>query len=280
MWLMYVLLPLIGIILLIAVPVLGTVFWKKLMPRAAKELFWCKMRGMPPAIICHDSGRAEIQSFIERRGSGVVITNKGKYKLLPRYVSVDSLPISVENSQEETIGENASAQENLAQNGDEPNKPMLKEEEDDKVALGRSIRKVLRDYSDFFSKRSILMGLGMPIFFGYSGKLCLLHPDALALYEAGQMKVNVDENTVFYKGDADKKGDALEPLMQLDPRAIKTLINKGFDETQMAAITTDAELVGLMGRPSHIGSYILIIIIVIVAALGILFLPSLLPKGK
>lgn len=273
-WLMYVFLPVVGIIALIGVPVLGTIFWKKVLPKVSRDLMWCKLKGMSPAIICHDSGRAELQMFQERRGSGVVMTNKGKYKILPRFTSIDES----NNPLAKII-----AEEQAVTNPDEPVNPdetsMATPEAEKRLKKISKTLNVLRDYSDFVTKRSILMGLGLPLFLGYSGKLCLFHPDALALYEAGQMQIKTEDVT-YYKGDPKKQDEAPEPLILLDPRAIKVLINQGFDETQMAAVTTDAELVGMIGRPSNAMKWILVVVIIVVAVLGILFLPSILPKAK
>ena len=172
------------------------------------------------------------------------MTEAGKYKLLPRYVA------------------RKHAGADLADQ-----------------ASGKADGEYVRDYSDWIVKRCNLIGLGLPFFVGYSGKLCLLNPEALALYEAGEIMVETEDGTLFNpnKVRGKMREDAFQPLLLLDPRKTKEIINEGFDEAQMAAIVVDSELIGALGR--GFGKYLPIVAIVVVIAfvlLGLMFLPQIL----
>lgn len=262
LWFLYVFFPLVGIVTTLLMPWLPFVLWKKLMPKPARTLFWAARRKQPPIIVAHDSGRADIALIHERRGSGVVMTDKGKYKLLPRYVS--RLP---ESKDEKT----------------EAKKKRGKETENNpngiKAKLAQIKEKFIADYSAWIVKRANLVGLNLPIFFGYSGKLCLLNPEALALYEAGDLMIKTEDVDLFNPNSIEGKSitDALQPLMLLDPRQIKEIIYKGFDESQIAAIVVDSEMIGLLGRGfKRYLPIIGIIMIIIAVILGLMFLPQIL----
>lgn len=251
--------PVIGLVCSLTLPWLPLFLWKKLIPKPARTLFWAKRRNRPPIYIVHDSGRAVLTTIEERRGNGIVITENEKYKLLPRYVSR-----IVGTKDEEEEGED----------GEKKKKS--------KPSTGSEVTetKYMRDYSDFMNKRSNMIGLGLPMFLGYSGKLCLLNPEALALYEAGEMKVHTEDLTMFNPHDHKGKDEAkaMQPLLLLEPRKIKNIIKQGFDETQIAAIVVDSELIGFLGRP-WIKKYLPIIgIIMIVGAvvMALIFLPQIL----
>jgi len=132
-----------------------------------------------------------------------------------------------------------------------------------------------KDYRDFITKRTLLTGLDLPMFVGYSGKLCLLNPEALALYEAGDMYVKTSEGSLFNPNK--KKGktikEALQPLMLMDIRKIKDLIGVQFDVTQIAAIITESERIGFLGGASPFKKYLLPIgILMIIIVVGLLIL--------
>lgn len=248
--------PVIGLVTALTLPWLPFFLWKKLIPKAARTLFWAKRRNKPPIYIVHDSGRSELTLITERRGSGVVTTETGKYKLLPRYVA-------------RIVGK----KKNNGEEGED-------KKNGDKSASKNETVEYVRDYSDYMNKRSTMIGLGLPFFVGYSGKLCLLNPEALALYEAGEMMVRTEDKTMFNPRKIKGKeiGDALQPLLLLEPRKIKNIISSGFDETQIAAIVADSELIGYYGRP-WLKKYLPIIGILIIVGAGIaalVFLPQIL----
>lgn len=219
----YTIFPLLGFVGLITLPWLIPLIWFRIIPKAARTLFWAARRKMVPAYIVHDSGRGAMTLIQERRGEGVVITDHGKYRLLPRYVE--------------------------ATEKDNPKNQL--------------------DYSaEWITKRSIMASLGLPFYIGYSGSLCLLNPEALAWYEAGKIFVPTANNPV----PNEKQKDLPKPLMLLDLKSIKSIINRAFDTTQISAVLQDMYLLGLLGRGFNktlisIGA----IILVVVAVLAILF---------
>jgi len=269
-WLNYVIMPLVGYITVFTVPWLIPLLWKKLLPSAARTMFWAARRKQPPALICHDSGRSQFTLVKERRGSGVVFTDTGKYKILPRYRLKTS---TVQKKKED--GKTTKPVPELS--GDK--KEILKQVQG---RLSELKDRYILDYTDWIVKRSMLIGLDLPLFVGYSGKLCLLNPEALALYEAGELYIKTEDETMFNPHELDGKEmeDAFQPLMLIDPRKIKEIINDGFDQAQIAAIVVDSELIGLQGRGmGRYLPYFMIIGVVIVALLAIFLLPSILPMG-
>jgi len=225
MWFFYVVCPLVGLVFMLTAPWLIPLIWLRLIPKPARTLTWASRKKQPPAIIVHDSGRAAVTLIKERRGEGVVVTDRGKYKLLPRYIG---------------LGTETETEQEGKKKGKNPNG------EDKKVT------RVLKNFRDWVTKRAILTGLNMPIYFGYSGSLCLLNPEALALYEAGEMKVQTPEGVFDFNPEKKRNKkieDAVQPLMLLDPRAIKAIINRTFDTTQISSIVEDAIELGRLGRP-------------------------------
>lgn len=195
----------------------------------------------------------------EKRG-GLCLTPSGKYKLLPRFLT----------KRPEKEADPDEVQQLTEINPATAPLPAKSKKIYDKYFV---------DYSNFISKRTFLMGLGLPFFVAYSGKACLLNLEALALYEAGEMAVEVDGQLKFNPNKVEGKtlSQAVYPLMPLDPRVIKTIIRDGFDETQLAAIQTDAELVGMLGRGfGRFMPFIMIAAIIIVVLLVIFILPSIL----
>lgn len=273
-WFMYQVMPVVGIVMVLVVPIVAVVFWKKFLPKSARTLFWCKKRNMPPLLIVHDSGRAEITMISERRG-GMVMTRSGKYKLLPRFPTrrdfsktvVATPPVSVKA-------------ENLGVDGAEPQVrlPMTDNNGEELSAeLQALYNRYFPDYSGFISKRCQLRGLNLPFFLGYSGSACLVNPEALILYEAGQMAVQMNGIMNFNPNNVEGKElkNAYQPLMIYDARIIKTIISDSYDETQLAAITTDAELIGLIGR--GIGRYLPVIYIIVIIVLAIVGITVIAP---
>jgi len=214
---------------------------------------------MPPIQVVHDSGRRQLKMIREKKG-GLIITNEGRYKLLPMFTAKrDSSQLEFDNPVEANPTETKKVE-----------------------SLRQIYEDYYLDYSTWNSKRSQLVGLNMPFFVGYSGKACLLNPEALALYEAAEMSVNIEGKMSFnpneLKGE-ELKGkpsarNAVQPLMPLDPRVIKEIINEGFDETQIAAIQTDSEMLGQLGRGygKLIPIAVILIIVVVVAVVAMNFL--------
>ena len=280
-WFMYQVMPVVGIVMVLVFPIVAIVFWKKVLPKSARTLFWCKKRNMPPLLIVHDSGRAEITMISERRG-GMVMTRSGKYKLLPRFPTrrdfsktvVATPPVSVKA---ENLGVDGA--ENLGVVGENiVPKPMLDGNgEVLPVELQTLYEQYFPDYSGFISKRCQLRGLNLPFFLGYSGSACLVNPEALILYEAGQMAVQMNGIMNFNPNNIEGKElkNAYQPLMIYDARIIKTIISDSYDETQLAAITTDAELIGLIGR--GIGRYLPVIYIIVIIVLAIVGITVIAP---
>ncbi len=253
-YIQYMVLPYVGLFSIIFVPMLFYVLWRKLLPEAARIMFWAKRRNKSLLLIVHDSGRGEFTLISERRGSGVVMTDGGKYKMLPRYVSKHLTPTNP--------GSDLSNPSN----------------EDGTVKAVKTVQ-YEKVYTDYINKRCILKGLNLPFYVGYSGKLNLLNPEALALYEMGEMKVPTTEGMLFNPKNVPGKNiaDALQPLQLVDARVIKELFSKSFDETQIAAIVADAELLGLMGRGfGRFLPWLMILGIIALAIVGLLVLPDLL----
>lgn len=232
----YQLLPIIGLSFLAVASWFIPFWWIKRVPETARILERAAREKKPVALIAHDTGRAALTLIEERMGEGVVVTDSGNYKILPQYARV-----------EETEGEGKGNPEKLYE----------------------------KDYRDFITKRTILTGLDLPFFIGYAGKLTLLNPEALALYEAGDMYVKTSEGPLF---NPNKKKDrsirkALQPLMLLDIRKIKDLIGVQFDVTQIAAIITESERIGYLGSATPFKKYLpLIGLLLLAMVVGLLLL--------
>jgi len=305
--LMYVVFPLVGMVCLMTLPWAIPLFWKKMLPAPARLMFWAARRKHPLALVVHDSGRSELTTIVERMGDGVVITPNGKYKILPRFVDMTTpSPRQLENEEIQKQIQDEQAAMGLSNPGAEGVDPAGNQDGAATSAQGgagstsvapaptqgngplMTVPRVLQsvigksgfflDLSDWVVKRSILIGIGVPLFVGYSGKICLLNPEALALYEAAQMYIRTDEG-VMYKGDKDSMNpdDVLQPLLLLDPRKIKTIVDSSYDDAQIAAIAADSELIGAHGR--GLGKYsglFIILAVVLIAGLAIFILPQFL----
>lgn len=300
----------LGIVLTVTVPIIMILFWKKIMPSVLRKLFWISRKKLPILLLCHDSGRSIFTSIIERQGEGIVKTKEDKYKILPRFapkfplaqlikqhlqaqkeanLSQSIVKNSATNPETETESEEVTEQSTNQQNGKtvppDFHSPLdvIPQLDLPQIFNITGLKEnFLLDYSDFINKRSTIVGLNLPLFLGYTGKLCLLNPEALALYEAGEMFVRTSEGDIFNpKGiEGKKKEDAMQPLLLLNPRKIQEIIYEGFDQSQVAGIVADTEeeMRLRLGGGGLGGNWKLIILIVIImlAALGALFfLPQL-----
>jgi hypothetical protein len=102
-------------------------------------------------------------------------------------------------------------------------------------AEGQNPDELEKLYSDLVLKRTFLEDTGVPLFFGYSGKICLLNPDVLALAETAS-KLEAAKNC-----EQTDDGREAPPITLLDPRKIKNLISGSFTESQALAIVRDTE---------------------------------------
>jgi len=223
-------------------------FWyyrNRRLPEAARLMNKCKQEGLVPSIIYHSSGRCSLKLWKERQADGVLIDDKGfRFKLLPRY----------RKHMKDDDGKT------------------LEPEEEEKLAV----------YSDWANKRSILVELGQPIYFGATGSICMFNPAMLTLMEAGELYAETEDSNVYSpQADMTQKGwkqKLLQPLMLINLTRIISVANRLFDETQFNACITIAEQIGLLGRPSNWGKYKWLIILLVVMAVGgvaILLLPKM-----
>lgn len=282
------------VVLFVGIP-FGIYYYKRKIPKAARTLFWSGIRREPPLLLCHDSGRGELTTIHERKGEGIVMTAQGKYKILPRYMA--KLPLSA------LLGEQ-SANSKVAQPQTSAIEGDASEQEDTEVShpaqttAGREVdlQKVFNikflkenfilDYSDWIVKRTYLVGLDLPFFIGYTGKLCLFNPEALALYEAGEMFIRTEDSILFNPNNlADKSIEDVkanpaayfQPLLLLDSRKIQQVIYEGFDQSQIAGIVADSEEIARIGQglSPKMKLILTILLIVIVAGAALFFLPSI-----
>jgi len=256
MYIWYVYMPYIAIFLLIFCPAVFVWWYKRKLPSAARSLYAAMRKGLIPLLIVHDSGRSKIVLALERKGEGVLYTTDGRYKILPRYTSGE---VEEEEVKKKTTKKNP--------------KPETPEKR-----RGRSM------FAEWTNKRSILVGLGTPFYVAYSGTMCLLNPLALALIEAGKMFVKDAEGKPIKSDEAKEEdlSEMLQPLMLLDARESKAIINSQYDESQIGACLVDSEDIGRIGRPSIFQRYgWLIMLLVMVAAAGValMFLPNIIPIG-
>lgn len=239
-------------------------FYKRKIPKAVKTLFWSAWKREPPLLLCHDSGRGEFTTIRERKGEGIVVTAQNKYKILPRWLPKPSFTKLLKT-----------------QAADQPQQdnPVEAPETDSPTSLTFLKDNFVLDYSDFVVKRTNLIGLDLPLFVGYTGKLCLLNPEALALYEAGNMMIKTEDTVLFNPHNiANKKiEDALQPLLLMDPRKIKQIISEGFDQSQIAGVVADTEEIARLGQAlsPKMKLLIAIIMLALLAGLAVIFLPKL-----
>lgn len=250
----YFIFPIVGFIFLVTSWLIPFIYIKRV-PKAARTLIEAAAKKLVPALIVHDSGRAAIHLLLERRGEGVVMTDQGEYRLLPRYAEMDVTDLPEETTQQGKKKGNPTGEE-----VEQQKKKTLRE----KLKLDWNI--------EWITKRSILVGLGLPFYVAYSGKLCLLNPECLAWYEAGEIFVPTEDNPVP-TGDDKKKP---MPLMFLSVQKMKAIINKRYDMSQLNAILVDAENLGRLGRGLTTGMKVGIVLALVAVAILIIFLaPSL-----
>lgn len=285
-----------GMVMVFAMPIVIFLFWKKWLPKPARTLFWAARRKTPPLILCHDSGRGELTTIRERRGEGIVVTEQNRYKILPRWMP--KIPFSAmlglqqttqpQLTEETEEGDPAPTVEGQPATSQQPAQPQSNEVDLHKVFNIKLLKdNFILDYGDWVVKRSSLIGLDMPMWFGYTGKLCLLNPEALALYEAGEMMIRTPDapnGVMFNPNNVQDKNlkDALEPLLLLDPRKIQQIIYDGFDQSQIAGVVADTEDIVRLGQGGLSSKMKLILGIIVIAGLAvaaIFFLPQLL-KGQ
>lgn len=274
------------VFLLVGIPFM-IYFWKRKIPKAARTLFWSNLRREPPLLLCHDSGRGELTTITERKGEGTVLTRQGKFKILPRWSPKLPYNKMVELAQEKAAQEAAAKGEAAETVGKGKGKDKSSEQ---KSALPTMDLQHIFDvkflnehfilsYEDWIVKRTFLTGLDLPFFVGYTGKLCLLNPEALALYEAGEMMIRTEVATLFNPNKLDGKSedDAMQPLLLMDPRKIQQIIYDGYDQSQLAAVIQDSEELARlgMGLSSKVKMILAILVIVGVAALALFLLPQL-----
>lgn len=285
----YRILPIVGFVFLCS-SFLIPYWWFKRVPEVARMFEMASRNKMIPAIIAHDTGRAALTLLTEYLGEGIVKTLEGKFKILPHFAPMTRKKKKKNHPRiKEVQMPNGSSVPLDTEIGEEP------EEDEQDVEL------FFKEYRDLTGKRTILTGFDRPIFFGYSGKACLLNPEALTLYEAGQMMIRTEDGSFSYLkphnsediGSAEiwardterttnptnpKVPNLLQPLLLLEPRKIKDLIGRQFNPTQLQAVATESEQIGRFGRPNY-GKFALpIIFFIILAIVGILMLtmgPSL-----
>lgn len=254
------------------------------MPAAARTLFWAARRSEPVLLLVHDSGRGELTTIMERRGEGIVRTREGKYKILPRVSPKTPLEDKIiqkitEAAKEQTTPAIGLPTEEAATEVEVE----LPEGTEKKSRFNLDFLKAnfIMDYTDYILKRCYLVGLRLPFFVGYTGKLCLLNPEALALYEAGEMVLRTESGTLFNPNNVENKTlkDALQPLLLIDPRKIQQVIYNGFDQSQIAGIVADTEELMRAGKSlisAKMGLFLVFIILIIIG-LGLFLAPTFLP---
>lgn len=263
-------------------------FYKRKIPKAARTLFWAGLRREPPLLLCHDSGRGELTTIRERKGEGIVMTAQNKYKILPRWRA--RIPLSAmlgqNKSEPEVAAPMTEGEQQVDPQAEAPQQPQAPVSPETPEINLQSVFNVkllkenfILDYSDWIVKRTFLVGLDLPFFVGYTGKLCLLNPEALALYEAGEMMIRTEDEVMFNPNKLEGKTmeNAMQPLLLLDSRKIQQIIYEGFDQSQIAGVVADSEELARIGQGISPKMKVIIAIIVIgvLAAAGLFFLPQL-----
>lgn len=268
--------PLIGWVTLFSAPWLLPYIYYRVIPKTARTFIAAKRKNMIPALIVHDSGRAVITLVREKMGGGICVTEKGKYKCLPKYVEADEVSEEDERAafpkeHEKSKNQDAATEKNLTEAARKP-----------------ALKRLVAMFGDWVTKRCILVGLGKPMLVGYSGKACLLNPVALALWEAGKLKIRDENHQFMRKKVRDSKtkeipdiDDLLQPLMFLDPRAAKAVISASYDEAQIAAMCVDSEQIGMIGKglPKWVLPLGIILIVAIAGIFLLLMWTGALPMG-
>lgn len=254
------------IVMIIGVPIVFIWFWKKKMPRPAKTLFHCARKGYAPLLLVHDSGRADIVGMIERQAEGIVETTAGTFRILPRYAALpkeEELEAIKDHGLKEKMKEKIKALKDAAS-----------------MVIDVAGRKFVLDVESWMSKRCWLLGMPTPLFVGYTGTLCLLNPEALALYEAGKLKIETGTETLF-KGKKGEEDKAVKPLLMLDPRIIGEFISSYFHTSQISGVLSLVEeraRIGLGANIRKLGKFLLIFVVVFVIILGVMYLPQFIAR--
>jgi hypothetical protein len=244
----FMIFPIVGFIFMLT-SWLVPFIWIKRVPAAARILEEAGRTKAVPAYIVHDSGRGAFVLLEERRGEGLVFARRAgqqrKYRTLPRAVDLSEADFK-----------------DAAKTSSDKNPGKL-----DK----RKKQQILDYSSDWINKRSICVGLGLPIYFGYSGTLCLLNPECMAWYEAGQIFVPTDAKP---QPVTEEEKKLPWPLMFLSALDMKKIINRRFDTSQIDALEIDARLEGALGRgmPRWL-IYVVIGILIVVVIAAVIFMP-------
>lgn len=275
-------------------------FWKRKIPKAARTLIHSAWKREPPLLLCHDSGRGELTTIRERKGEGIVMTAQNKYKILPRWRAKAPLsqmlglkqqpemPAPVTEGEDQVDPQKESLQQNGKSQVEGIERITRRNEIDLQTVFNVKLLhdNFILDYSDWIVKRTFLVGLDLPFFVGYTGKLCLLNPEALALYEAGDMMIKTEDQVLFNPKKIEGKtmADAFQPLLLLDSRKIQQIIYEGFDQSQIAGVVADSEELARIGQglSSKMKLILGIIVIVCIAAAAIFLLPQIMggSQGK
>lgn len=257
-------LPIVGFVFLAVGSWLLVYLYHKRVPAVARLIEYAARIKAPLALITFDTGRTILTIILEFLGEGIVRTLDGTYKLLPQFA-----PIPTTQQKPSDEKKNPGTDENPGSN------PGTEKDVVETLLLEK-------EYRDFINKRSILIGVDLPLFVGYSGKMTLLNPEALALYEAGEMQVRSPENklvrlkpaaeaktsnskNIVKIGDKDyvpaelsedQAADLIDlpqPLMLLDLRKISNMIGSQFNPTQFGAIIRYSEKIGEYGKEGRFG---------------------------
>jgi hypothetical protein len=300
--LFYITLPLFYIVgmvfLFVGIPLLIYLYKRKI-PKAARTLIWSGLRREPPLLLCHDSGRGELTTFRERKGEGIVLTAQNKYKILPRWRP--KLPFSAlmkkldeqkqavvtepQQTETEEKGEEEVQSDGAGSSPATPQAMQLPQVNMQTVFNVQFLKEnFVLDYDSWISKRTFLVGLDLPFYVGYTGKLCLLNPEALALYEAGEMYIQTEDQILFNPNKVEGKSieNAFQPLLLMDPRKIQQIINEGFDQSQIAGVVADSEELARIGQGMSQKTKIILAILVIalVAGAALFILPQIMGGNK
>ncbi len=298
----------LGMVLSVMFPLVVVLFWKRIMPPVLRTLFWAARRKSPLLLLCHDSGRSILTTITERQGEGIVLTAQGKYKILPRFAP--KLPFNemirqaaeklaaeklaaLPSPTEQALGEGAEKkEEEQSQQETEEEEPedlsyVLPQLDMTQAFTVKTLKEsFILDYSDYVNKRSTLIGLDLPVFVGYTGKLCLMNPEALALYEAGDMMIKTTDMELFNPNSVPDKDEskAMQPLMLMNPRKIQEIIWKGYDQSQIAGVVADSEELirtQMSGGMSKTMKYLILFgLLAALAVAAVMFLPNLLGGGQ
>lgn len=220
--------------------------WFKKVPEPARMLTRCAQTGEVPALVVHDSGRSKLISITEKLGEGVVKTDQGNYRILPRFVKVrEVLKGVVDKAEAAKKLQDLSEETTDLETAEVPSTLPTETELDKFKELLKGQGLEMDYYGDFLNRRSILIGLGLPIYTAYSGKMCLINPLCLALYHAGEMFIpTADKPDQSDIPEADRKP---MPMMLLDSTEMKTIINHRYDTSQVNAAIIDAVETGKAG---------------------------------